>query len=176
MHEQIIDTPQQSHQAAIRLVRQQDGAALHDLIAACPPLDVNSRYAYLLLCLHHALTSVVAYRDGVLVGAVTAYIPPAQPDTLFVWQVAVAPASRGQRLGKRMLATLLNEVRSRHQLRWIETTISPGNEASHKLFSSFALQHAAGCSIATLFAAGDFGESGHEEERLYTIGPLDHHD
>ncbi len=176
MNKLTSEKPINSHPVVIRPVQQKDGAALHDLIAACPPLDLNSRYAYLLLCHHHAQTSVIAELDGVLAGVVTAYIPPTQPDTLFVWQVAVAPASRGQRLGNFMLEYMLQEICVQHQLRWIETTISPDNAASHKLFTSFASQHAAGCSITTLFSAEDFGESGHEEERLYKIGPLDQRD
>lgn len=157
----------------LRQPQQCDGAALHRLVAACPPLDLNSRYAYLLLCRHHAQTSVVAEADGMLVGAVTSYIPPAQPDTLFVWQVAVAPQQRGQGLGRRMLRHLLQRCVAQRQLRWLETTISPSNKASHRLFTSFALKHDAGCVITTLFSAHDFGESGHEEERLYKIGPWD---
>jgi L-2,4-diaminobutyric acid acetyltransferase len=172
MNKLIAKEPINSHPTVVRPVQKQDGAALHDLIAACPPLDLNSRYAYLLLCHHHARTSVVAEVDGELIGAVTAYIPPTQPDTLFVWQVAVASASRGQQLGQRMLEYLLQETCVPHQLRWIETTISPDNAASHKLFTKFASQHDAGCSITTLFTAESFGVSGHEEERLYTIGPL----
>jgi L-2,4-diaminobutyric acid acetyltransferase len=173
MNKLIVDKSTNSHPAIIRPVQKQDGAALHDLIAACPPLDLNSRYAYLLLCHHHAQTSVVAELNGALVGAVTAYIPPTQPDTLFVWQVAVTETSRGQQLGQRMLEYLLQETCVPHQLRWIETTISPDNAASHKLFTKFASQRDAGCSITTLFTAENFGESGHEEERLYKIGPLD---
>lgn len=154
-----------------RQPRRQDGGALHDLVAACPPLDLNSRYAYLLLCEHHGDTSVVAEMDGRLVGAITAYIPPQQPDTLFVWQVAVASEQRGKGLGASMLQHLLRDCIERQGLRWMETTISPGNQASHKLFTSFTLRQGVGCSIATLFAASDFGASGHEEERLYKIGP-----
>lgn len=156
-----------------RQPHRQDGAALHDLVAASPPLDLNSRYAYLLLVEHHAETSVVVYADGKLVGAITAYILPLQPDTLFVWQVAVAAGQRGKRLGSRMLQHLLHDCVERQGLRWMETTISPSNQASHKLFTSFALRQGAGCSIATLFAASDFGASGHEEERLYKLGPWD---
>ncbi len=155
----------------LRQPQRSDGAALHNLIAACPPLDLNSIYAYLLLCLHHAQTSVVAEVDGELVGTITAYIPPQQPDSLFVWQVAVAPQQRGQGLGRRMLQHLLAGCMEQHQLRWMETTISPSNEASNQLFTRFARQQDAGCSTTTLFAANDFGESGHEEERLYKIGP-----
>jgi L-2,4-diaminobutyric acid acetyltransferase len=155
----------------LRQVQQQDGAQLHDLIAACPPLDLNSRYAYLLHCLHHQPTSVVAQVAGKLVGAITAYIPPQQRDTLFVWQVAVAEQQRGQGLGKTMLEHLLRHCIIPQKLRWMETTISPSNGASQRLFTSFSRQNDAKCSVATLFSATDFGVSGHEEEKLYRIGP-----
>lgn len=172
MNARMPDAPADTD-VIFRQPRRQDGGALHDLVAACPPLDLNSRYAYLLLCEHHADTSVLAELDGRLVGAITAYIPPQQPDTLFVWQVAVASEQRGKGLGASMLQHLLHDCVERQGLRWMETTISPGNQASHKLFTSFALRQGAGCSIATLFAASDFGASGHEEERLYKIGPWD---
>lgn len=157
----------------LRHPERRDGALLHDLIAACPPLDLNSRYAYLLLCEHHACTSVVAEAGGALVGAITAYVPPQQPDTLFVWQIAVAAQMRGQKLGTSMLHFLLRHCIQAQALRWIETTISPGNLASQRLFTQFAVRHDAGCTTTTLFAASDFGESGHEAECLYKIGPWD---
>lgn len=155
----------------LRPPERRDGALLHDLVAACPPLDLNSRYAYLLLCEHHAQTSVVADVDGELVGAITAYVPPQQPDTLFVWQVAVARHMRGQKLGTRMLQYLLQHCVQTRDLRWIETTISPDNPASQRLFTQFAVRHDAGCTTTTLFAASDFGASGHQAECLYKIGP-----
>ena len=154
----------------LRQLERHDGARLHDLVAACPPLDLNSRYAYLLLCEHFAQTSVIAESDGVVVGAITAYVPPGRPDTLFIWQVAVAPQMRGRRLGTRMLEHLLQHCIVPRRLRWIETTISPSNEASHTLFTRFAECHGAGCTTTPLFAAKDFGKSRHEEERLYKIG------
>ncbi len=155
----------------LRPPERRDGAMLHDLVAACPPLDLNSRYAYLLLCEHHAQTSVVAETEGELAGAITAYVPPQQPDTLFVWQVAVAPRMRGQKLGTRMLEYLLQHCVRAQGLRWLETTISPDNPASQRLFTRFAVRHDAGCTTTTLFAASDFGESGHQPECLYRIGP-----
>jgi len=155
----------------LRQPERRDGALLHELVAACPPLDLNSRYAYLLLCEHHAATSVVAESGGELVGAITGYIPPAQPDTLFVWQVAVAQRMRGRSLGTRMLQHLLQHCIERRGLRWMETTISPGNQASQRLFTRFAERLGVGCTTTTLFAAEDFGASGHEEECLHRIGP-----
>lgn len=172
MNARLFDTPAHD-QLTLRALERRDGALLHDLVAACPPLDLNSRYAYLLLCEHHAATSVVAELDGRLVGAVTAYVPPQQPDTLFVWQVAVAADMRGQKLGTRMLDYLLQQCIQVQGLRWMETTISPDNQPSHQLFTQFALRRGAGCTTTELFAATDFGASGHEAEYLYKIGPWD---
>lgn len=158
-------------QLILRQPERRDGAALHELVASCPPLDLNSRYAYLLLCHHHARTCVIAEFGGTIVGAITAYVPPAQPDTLFVWQVAVAPHMRGQGLAAHMLDHLGHQWLAQRQLRWLETTISPDNGPSQKLFTSFAERHGAGCTTVTLFSASDFGQSDHEEECLYRIGP-----
>lgn len=155
----------------LRLPDRRDGADLHDLIARCPPLDLNSRYAYLLLCEHHANTCVVAETGGRLAGAITAYIPPTQPDTLFIWQVAVAPTMQGQRLGSRMLDHLTGRCALSHGFRRIETTISPSNLGSQKLFSSYARRHHVGIEAKPFLGSSDFGSSQHEEEWLYQIGP-----
>lgn len=154
-----------------RQPERRDGAVLHDLIAACPPLDLNSRYAYLLVCEHFAETSVIVEQEGAIVGAVTAYIPPNQPDTLFVWQVAVAETMRGRKLASRMLEHLLTHCVKTRCLRWMEATISPSNEASRNLFIQLAARHDVGITTTTLFTARDFGSSNHEEEQLYRIGP-----
>ena len=154
-----------------RQPERRDGAVLYDLIAASPPLDLNSRYAYLLVCEHFADTSVIAEQDGAIVGAVTAYIPPTHPDTLFVWQVAVSEQMRGQRLASRMLEHLLTHCIQPRCLRWMEATISPSNQASRNLFIQFAARHDVGTTTTSLFTARDFGSSQHEEEHLYRIGP-----
>jgi L-2,4-diaminobutyric acid acetyltransferase len=153
-----------------RQPERRDGAVLHDLIAACPPLDLNSRYAYLLVCEHFADTSVIVEQEGVMVGAITAYIPPSQPDTLFVWQVAVSEQMRGRKLASRMLEHLLTHCIKLRCLRWMEATISPSNEASRNLFIQFAARHDVGVTTTALFTARDFGSGNHEEEQLYRIG------
>lgn len=163
-------SPAPTH-AVLRKPARNDGAALHDLIARCPPLDLNSRYAYLLLCEHHADTCVVAELHGKLVGAVTAYFVPTQADTLFVWQVAVAPEMQGQRLASRMLDRLIERCATEHPLRLVHATISPSNMASRKLFTSLAVRHGLEIAGSLLFSAADFGDGEHEEEWLYQIGP-----
>ncbi|GGC11381.1 L-2,4-diaminobutyric acid acetyltransferase [Oxalicibacterium flavum] len=168
-------TPVSPRQIVLRMPARRDGAALHDLIAHCPPLDLNSRYAYLLLCDHHADTCVVAEVDGRIVGAITAYFPPTRPDTLFVWQVAVDPSMQGQRLASQMLDSLIERCIANRPggqpLRAVEATISPSNIASRKLFTSFAVRHGVEIVAGLHFSAADFGNGEHEEEWLYRLGP-----
>src|SRR5690606_33625238 len=83
------------------------GPAIHRLVAACKPLDLNSRYAYLLLCEHFADTCALARAGDRVVGFVSAYRPPGRDDTLFVWQVAVDAGMRGRGLAKAMLSDVL---------------------------------------------------------------------
>jgi hypothetical protein len=63
----------------LRRPRPRDAAAIWSLVRASKALDVNSPYAYLLVCSHFAATSVVAERGDSIVGLVAAY---ARPDRL----------------------------------------------------------------------------------------------
>ena len=156
----------------LRSIRKTDGRAIHRLVAQCPPLDLNSLYAYLLLSEHHADTCVLAQDDsGAAVGFVSAYIPPRRPQVLFVWQVAVHARARGCGLGRRMLWHLLERPTS-SSIRYIETTVGPDNAASRGVFAGLARQLHASCSDSALFEPELFGPEGHEEERLLRIGPF----
>lgn len=150
----------------------QDGAAVHALIQASPPLDVNSTYAYLLLCHHFAETCVVAELDGKLVGFISGYVPPAQKDTFFVWQVAVHSDARGRGLGVSMLRYLLQSQDIGH-IRYLDTTVSPSNQASRAMFAKLARDLETVISEQPLFPKSLFGEgAGHEDEMLLRIGPF----
>ncbi|MEQ4617885.1 MAG: diaminobutyrate acetyltransferase [Corticimicrobacter sp.] len=147
-----------------------DGAAIQRLVADCPPLDLNSTYAYLLLCEHFSATCVVAEDAHGLAGFISAYVPPAQPDTLFIWQVAVHERARGTGLGGRMLQSLLE--RPDLQVQALETTVSPDNRASRRMFEKLAAAQGAALNEQVLFRAADFGGDFHEEECLLRIGPF----
>jgi L-2,4-diaminobutyric acid acetyltransferase len=71
-----------------------DGDALQALLATTPVLDGNSVQCTLLQCGHFAKTSVAAFYERQLVGFVSAYYPPTEARTLFVWQVVVAQQVR----------------------------------------------------------------------------------
>ncbi|GEL20951.1 L-2,4-diaminobutyric acid acetyltransferase [Pseudonocardia asaccharolytica DSM 44247 = NBRC 16224] len=131
-------------------------------------LDVNSRYAYLLWCRDHAHTSVLARRHGAAVGFVTGYRRPAEPNTLFIWQVAVSAAARGHGIALRMLDALFDRVDGVDHL---ETTITPDNEASVRLFTAFAERRRAGIVRSELFGRPLLGGD-HQAEILHRIGPI----
>lgn len=147
-----------------------DGVALFRLIRACPPLDLNSPYAYLLLCTHHARTCVVAENSAGIAGFVSAYRLPETPDAVFVWQVAVAPAARGQRLALRMLEYLMARP-ALAGCRWLETTVTPSNAASRRVFAILAARLGARSEERTFFSREDFQDPHHEPEVLIRIGP-----
>ncbi|MDT0417273.1 diaminobutyrate acetyltransferase [Streptomyces sp. DSM 41982] len=156
--------------------RVQDGAALWRLARDSGKLDLNSSYSYLLWCRDFAATSVVA-RDaaGDPVGFVTGYIRPERPGVLVVWQVAVAASQQGRGLAAALLDVLAARVAASTELHGLETTITPGNVPSERLFTSFAARHGADLEREVLFDAELFpadDEAGHEPEVLYRIGPL----
>lgn len=150
-----------------------DGARIHQLISECPPLDVNSVYAYLLLAEHFAETCVVAEHQDSLVGFISAYILPNQPNVLFIWQVAVHSDARGQRLGQRMLHHLLDRS-SLKSIQYLETTVSPENQASRSMFNNVARQLNTQLDEGVLFQSHHFGEQTHADEPLLRIGPFSH--
>ncbi|MFG2682598.1 diaminobutyrate acetyltransferase [Streptomyces sp. NPDC048392] len=153
--------------------RVADGAALWRIARDSEVLDLNSSYSYLLWCRDFAATSAVA-RDGhgVPVGFVTGYVRPDSPDTLLVWQVAVDEAYRGRRLAASLVDGLAARVARERGVTTVETTISPDNTASQRLFTSFAERHGARLEREVLFDTEVFPDGPHEPEVLYRIGPL----
>ncbi|MFF3766621.1 diaminobutyrate acetyltransferase [Streptomyces sp. NPDC001922] len=153
--------------------RVEDGAAIWRIARDSKVLDLNSSYSYLLWCRDFAATSVVA-RDGggEPVGFITGYIRPERPQTLVVWQVAVDHAQRGRGLAAALLDGLTLRVAGGLGVRSVETTITPDNAPSNRLFTSFAERHGAAVEREVLFDGGMFPDGGHEPEVLYRIGPL----
>ncbi|MEV7993995.1 diaminobutyrate acetyltransferase [Streptomyces sp. NPDC086077] len=152
-----------------------DGADFWRLAKESGTLDLNSAYSYLLWCRDFAGTSAVARTaDGEAVGFVTGFLRPDRPGTLLVWQVAVDSAQRGRGLAARMLDTLTARVAAEHGLNTVETTITPGNTASERLFTSYAARHDARVEREVLFGTDQFPDGPHDPEVLYRIGPLTH--
>lgn len=151
-----------------------DGAGVWRVARDSRVLDLNSSYAYLLWTHDFAATSSVALDGDEVVGFITGYRRPQSPDTVVVWQIAVAESQRGRRLGSRLLHELLDRL-GPQGVRWLATTISPSNEASIRMFSGVARDRGARIERHDLFGPEHFpaDEPGdHEPEHLYLIGRL----
>jgi L-2,4-diaminobutyric acid acetyltransferase len=110
--------------------------------------------------------------NGEPVGFVTGYTRPERPQTLVVWQIAVDRPQRGRGLAAALLDGLTARVTDELGVRRIETTITPDNTASNRLFTSYAKRHGATVDREVLFDGGLFPDGGHEPEMLYRIGPV----
>ncbi|MER6998399.1 diaminobutyrate acetyltransferase [Streptomyces sp. NPDC000410] len=153
--------------------RVEDGAAIWRIARDSEVLDLNSSYSYLLWCRDFAATSVVARgTDGEPIAFVTGYIRPQRPDVLVVWQVAVDHGHRGRGLAGTLLDALTHRVGAAHGIRSIETTVTPDNTASDRLFTSYAERRGASLEREVLFDGGLFPDGGHQPEVLYRIGPI----
>tara|TARA_R110002020_G_scaffold41276_37_gene121785 strand:- start:1111 stop:1671 length:561 start_codon:yes stop_codon:yes gene_type:complete len=155
----------------LRAPRATDGARVWDLIAANPALDGNSLYANLLQCSHFAETCALAEQNGTLVGWMSGYRPPEQPDTLFVWQICVSEAARGQGLGKRLVAEVLQRPGNQAVSR-LSCTITEDNAASWALFGAIARTLEAPLQRQDHFTEEAHFAGRHASELAVTIGPF----
>lgn len=153
---------------AIRPLEPRDGAALWVLARDSKTLDLNSPYAYLMWAREYGESSCLAEADGQPAGFVMGLRPPQRPDTLFVWQVAVAHDQRGKGLARRMVTELARAMGAKH----IEATVTPSNLASAALFRGLAQRLGSPCTEQTYLSANAFPTPDHEEEVLFRIGPL----
>ena len=128
-------------------------------------LDLNTSYAYLLFARDFAETCRIVEVGGETAGFVLGFRRPSDPQTIFVWQVAVDPAFRGRQLGLRMLRDLAANAE------YIEATITADNTASQRLFASLARSHDTALDRRGLFATEDFPD-GQKAEGLVRIGPM----
>lgn len=160
---------------SLRRPRSSDAPAIRKLVAESGVLELNSTYAYLLLCTDFAQTSIVADIDGHVQGFITGYQPPPRPDVLFVWQVAVAPTAQRGGLAAAMLDALVERVSSGNHAGplTVEATVAPGNARSRAFFGAFARRHAVPLTEHAYFTADQLDPDGtHEDEPLLRIGPI----
>lgn len=153
---------------ALRAMASEDAAQVWR-IARDTGMDLNSPYAYLVWGEHFSATSLVAEADGAVVAYLTGYRLPDDPSTVFVWQVAVDPASRQGGLASRMLDALVERL---HGVTALEATVTTSNEASSRLFRAFADRHGASVHTEVLFGSDLFPDGGHEPEHRFRIEPL----
>ncbi|CAM4006951.1 diaminobutyrate acetyltransferase [Cohnella lubricantis] len=148
----------------------EDGKRMWRLAANSGRLDLNSPYAYVMMGKWLSDTCLIAERkeDGREVGFITGFRMPADPQTLFIWQVAVDASCRGRGVALAML----NELTAELDVRYVETTISPGNSASRRLFQKWADSLRTALTVTEGFREDHFPGMDHEREELFRIGPI----
>jgi L-2,4-diaminobutyric acid acetyltransferase len=154
----------------LRHPTRDDAPAACAIVRESEVLDPNSPYAYVATFEHFGSTCAVAESNGVVVAFVSAYRLPARPDVLFVWQVGVRAEARGCGLATSMLLWLLSDTGGRPRM--LETTVTPSNTASRRLFLGLARHLRAACVVEAGFPPELLG-AGHEPEELFRIGPID---
>ncbi|MGM0519516.1 MAG: diaminobutyrate acetyltransferase [Campylobacterota bacterium] len=153
----------------IRKPQKQDGKRIHKLVESTKVLDVNSEYLYLLQSTHFQdICSVATYEDEVI-GFVSGYMIPNEPNTLFIWQVAVDDRFRGNDLARRLIMHIVQ--REELGINHLHTTVSPSNNASIRVFEKVASHFDTTMDSCEFFTTSDFRDQ-HEEEVLYKIGPF----
>ncbi len=146
-----------------------DGKDIWSLIKETDVLDLNSSYSYILWCDKFSDSSIVAVKDGDVVGYVQGFVHDTPEPTLFVWQVAVSEKARGEGLATRMIQALLK----RTKVAYLEATVTPSNIPSNGLFQSLARKYNSTYEIRRYIEAEDFPSiEDEEEEKLYRIGPI----
>lgn len=167
LHRQSAKAPA----ATIRMPRSTDGAKVWSLIGATDTLDDNSLYCNLLQTTHFSSTCAIAEQDGKVVGWLSGYIPPDQPETYFVWQVCVSNAARGQGLGRRLIGDVLARPVCR-SVTTLQCTITHDNEPSWGLFGGIARKLDAQMHQVEMFDRHEHFEDRHDSEYAVSIGPF----
>jgi diaminobutyrate acetyltransferase len=167
----VIEISNESGQLIFRKTEARDGPRAWQLVKDTGVLDLNSAYAYIVLCDYFSDTCAIAEEAGQAVGFVSAFRDPRDPSVLFIWQVAVDAARRGEGIALRMIRHVLQRASCRG-VRTIELTIAPTNRASQGLFRKLA--RALGCEVEVRkgYEAAMFPGGAHEDEDVYRIGPL----
>jgi len=165
---QTIKTIKGGPEPTLRKPVGEDGSAIFELVRECKPLDENSMYCNLIQCDHFRDTCIVAEMNGDVVGWISGYIKQDDPDTLFVWQVAVSQKARGHGLGGRMLRALMaRDICS--DVTKMQTTITKDNAASWALFTKFAEKEGGTLSSEAHFTRDDHFDGQHATEHMVTI-------
>ncbi|TFE23448.1 diaminobutyrate acetyltransferase [Cohnella luojiensis] len=153
-----------------RIPGQEDGPRIWEMVRDSRNLDLNSSYFYLTMSRWFSLSCRVAVEteSNTLIGFVIGFRQPEQPDTLFIWQIAVEARYRGKGIARK----LLDEVTGLPDIRFVEATVAPSNIASRSLFLKWAQSHESSAVLCSGFGEDCFPGNEHEREDLFRIGPL----
>lgn len=160
-----------SQEVKLRRPCVEDGKAIWNLVKGTGVLDLNSAYSYLMLCKYFHDTCVVAEINQEIVGFISAFIPPTNPDTIFVWQVGVEEAQRGKGVGLIMLKDILAREVCK-EVRFLDITVTLSNIPAQALYRKLARELGVTYEVSECFSRELFPDVGHEAELMFHIGPF----
>lgn len=130
-------------------------------------LDLNSSYSYLMMAEFFSDTCMIARDEDKLIAFMTGFQFKSSPDSYFVWQIAVDPDYRNQKLAQKMIYQMVKEV----DPQFIQANITTANKASINMFKIVAENYNTEFKSSRGFSEEDFPDD-HQAEMLITIGPL----
>lgn len=154
----------------IKAPQKENAQGIFSLVKKSKILDVNSEYLYLLQATHFKDYCSVALDDKKVIGFVSGYLIPNESSTLFIWQVAVDEEYRGNDLARKLILNIIK--RDKVDINFVNTTVSPSNKASLRVFEKLSNELNTNIEATKFFEVSDF-ENQHEEEVLYKIGPFE---
>ncbi|HEY8594350.1 MAG TPA: diaminobutyrate acetyltransferase [Devosiaceae bacterium] len=166
-----LERLRKTDRVTIRRPAASDGPAVWQLVKQSGSLDENSMYCNLLQCTHFAQTCAIAEIGGEVAGWLSGYIPPEEPDVLFVWQVCVSSRLRGQGIARRLVDDVLSR-RVCSAVTSIHSTITLDNDPSWALFGSIAEGLDANLHSEPHFTTEKHFDGAHDTEHLVMIGPF----
>lgn len=133
-------------------------------------LDVNSSYSYLMMTKFFNDRCFVIKENDDVIGFVTGFI--LKDDVYFVWQIAIDPDYQGNRLSQVLLQSAVETLMDKHQIKFIQATVSPDNKASMGLFKAISSKYNTFFAVKEGFTENHFPDD-KPEEKLIQVGPLD---
>tara|TARA_B110000261_G_C12941538_1_gene300652 strand:+ start:23 stop:553 length:531 start_codon:yes stop_codon:yes gene_type:complete len=148
---------------------KKDGYEVSNLVARCPPLDLNSTYHYLIQSHYFNKTCSIAFDNKKVVAFASGFINPSKNNSLFIWQVAIDENYRGRGLGIELIEFILKQNKNVDS---IETTITKNNFASRRMFQKINKKYKTSISEQILFDKEKDFFNEHDSEILIKIGPI----
>src|SRR5699024_9043458 len=147
-----------------------DGKEMYRIVRESNVLDINSEYSYLMWGEYFQESSILAVDGNEIIGFITGFIPPNQPDTIFVCQVAVDDRYKGNGLENELIERLFIRVKHEQVVEYVEATVTTSNIPSRRLCEGVAHKNKTKSNVSEGITENQFTEDGHEAECKVRIG------
>jgi diaminobutyrate acetyltransferase len=144
----------------IRRAREEEFLDVYRFISSCGVLETYGEHFFRIVIRYFGSTSYLAERDGAIIGYMWGFLTQEDPETFFLWQIGVDPATRGEGIGGLILERAEADLAARG-CRRIELTIDPANHPSRRLFEkrgyrNVSAEHGETIELGGILAIADY--------------------